>query len=142
MEENKIIKLSGNLIKKIWNNLFNNFKECQCVNLWFYSDDQEQVKECLDQNINECINYKVNYKYEIYKTKQCIKDPDSECPTNLFNFNYKCYEKCLENTTEFIETGYNHECDQIYYECGLKECPLIAIENIQYSGPNLLEKNK
>ena len=129
--------------------------ECQCVNLWFYSDDQDKVKECLDENINECINYNVNYKYEIYKTKQCIKDPDSECPTNLFNFNYKCYEKCPENTTEFIETGHNHECvcdkttgywyeytkhGRIYYECGLKECPLIAIENVQYSRPNLLEK--
>ena len=133
-------------VKKVGNSF-----ECQCVSLWHYSDAEKKKKNCINENINECIEYDSTFTYMIDKTKECILNEEL-CPTNSYLFNYVCYDKCPENTVHSAGehdctcnkySGYWHEYEKNnrkYSACGLTECPKYNNENNEYIRMNLLEK--
>ena len=124
--------------------------KCTCDNLW-YIDENTNLIHCLPKETPTCPN---DYKYQIYKTKQCIKPVETyatKCPEdNHYVFNLICYENsCPENTKEDSANSKICICDETkgkwyklnndnngitYYTCGLEECPQIK--------PNLLDEKK
>ena len=124
--------------------------KCTCDNLW-YIDENTNLIHCLPKETPTCPN---DYKYQIYKTKQCIKPLETyatKCPEdNHYVFNLICYENsCPENTKEDSANSKICICDETkgkwyklnndnngitYYTCGLEECPQIK--------PNLLDEKK
>ena len=125
--------------------------ECQCENLWYFTDDKETTKECLVQD--KCSLSDTENIYLKEGNKQCIK----ECPREMYKFNYICYYKCPEKTIDLIDStngkictcnlneGYWYEyqeSEKTFYACGLSECPKYSINNNNIIRKNLIETQK
>ena len=126
--------------------------ECQCENLWYFTDDDETTKECLTQD--KCTLSGTDNIYLKEGTKQCIK----ECPSEMYKFNYICYYNCPEKTIDHIDSengnyctcnlneGYWYEYEDNgnkFYVCGLSECPKSNSNNdLNQIRKNLIETEK
>jgi len=125
--------------------------ECQCENLWYFTDNEKTTKECLVQD--KCTLSNTENIYLKEGTKQCIK----ECPREMFKFNYICYIKCPAKTIDQIDSqngkfckcnlndGYWYEYqenEKTFYACGVSECPKYSINDNNIVPKNLIELQK
>jgi len=128
--------------------------ECQCDYLWHYKNKEENIKECINENI--CILSNTAKKFFSPSINECVEN----CSDNEEKgFNYICYESCPPNTTLNkyddkifdcfcnLDLGYWFEYEQyngIYYSCALDECPLFheKTEDDTYVRMNLIESEK
>jgi len=97
-----------------------------------------------------------NYAYQIFQTKECVKEK-AECPENSYIFNYICYENsCPYGTKEkegssspkdcICDTEYGYwytykdiESQRNYYKCALKKCEGNFI-NLYHKDKECVEK--
>jgi len=126
--------------------------ECQCKNLWYYTDVDEKLKECTTYE-NMCLGNIENKKYLILNTNQCI----NSCPSTMYIFNMTCYNKCPDFTVENGEEEGPYTCScnkdidaywykfvqdgETFYVCGVKECP-VSDGDEKHDRPYLLEETK
>ena len=128
--------------------------ECQCDYLWHYKNKEENIKECINENI--CILSNTTKKFFSPSKNECVE----KCIDNgEQGFNYICYNSCPPKTIPKtdsekifdcfcdLDLGYWFEYEQyngIYYSCALDECPLFheKTEDDTYVRMNLIESEK
>ena len=126
--------------------------ECQCKNLWHYSDSGRTKKECTTHE-NMCYKKIPGKDYLIFDTNECI----DSCQDGKYIFNMTCYNKCPDYTVENEDTstGYTCSCnkdidaywyeykhfDKTFYVCGVKACP-IGDGDGRHDRPYLVEAKK
>ena len=128
--------------------------ECQCDYLWHYKNKEENMKECINENI--CILSNTTKKFFSLSEIECFE----KCgDIGEYGFNYICYDSCPSKTkinTDAekifdcfcdLDLGYWYQYEQyngIYYECALDECPIFHenTDDTSYVRMNLIESEK